>query len=101
MHRMETGEEILILDVRPRQSYRLSPVKIEGAVRIPPGEIGSRFQELPANKPIVTYCSDPGENTAARVARILIERGFRQVNVLRGGFDAWLRAGYPVEHKED
>lgn len=101
VYRMQTGEQFLFVDVRSKQSYRLSPVKIQGAVRVAPGEIGTRFQELPANKPIVVYCNDTGEETAARAARILTERGFRDVRVLRGGFDAWLRAGYPLDQKED
>ncbi len=101
VHRLEAGEEFLILDVRPKQAYRLSPVRIKGAIRVPPGNIDARFRELPANKPIVVYCNDTGEETAARAARILTERGFRDVRVLRGGFDAWLRAGYPLDQKED
>lgn len=100
VHRLEAGEEFLILDVRPKQAYRLSPVRIKGAIRVPPGNIDARFRELPANKPIITYCSEPGDGTAIRVTRILLEQGFAQVKVLRGGFAAWLRAGYPVEHKE-
>lgn len=101
MRRVEGGEEFLFLDVRPKQSYRLSPVRIKGAVRVAPNDIGTRFSQLPANKPIVVYCSEPGDATAVRVVRILLDRGFRNVLVLRGGFDAWLRAGYPVEQKED
>jgi len=31
------------------------------------------------------------------VARLLIDRGYMLVRPLAGGFDAWVRAGYPVE----
>ena len=31
------------------------------------------------------------------MARLLIDRGFTLVRPLKGGFDAWVEAGYPVE----
>lgn len=33
----------------------------------------------------------------ARVARMLIERGFKLVRPLAGGLDAWIEAGFPVD----
>jgi rhodanese-related sulfurtransferase len=35
------------------------------------------------------------------VARELMDRGFREVHALRGGFKAWRRAGFPVEPAGD
>ena len=37
------------------------------------------------------------EASAARVARLLLDRGYRNVRPLEGGFDAWLEAGLPTE----
>lgn len=31
------------------------------------------------------------------MARLLLDRGFRNVRPLEGGFDAWLAAGLPTE----
>lgn len=31
------------------------------------------------------------------MARLLLDRGFRNVRPLEGGFDAWLAAGFPTE----
>jgi rhodanese-related sulfurtransferase len=33
------------------------------------------------------------------VAQVLLEQGWKDVHPLYGGFDAWQRAGYPVEAK--
>jgi rhodanese-related sulfurtransferase len=33
------------------------------------------------------------------VAQTLLENGFHNVHPLSGGFDAWRRAGYPLEKK--
>jgi rhodanese-related sulfurtransferase len=34
------------------------------------------------------------------VAQTLLDDGFKKVKALIGGFDAWERAGYPVELKD-
>jgi rhodanese-related sulfurtransferase len=33
------------------------------------------------------------------VAQVLLEHGFHPVHPLAGGFEAWQRAGYPLEPK--
>jgi len=33
------------------------------------------------------------------VAQILTDKGYQRVFALRGGFDAWVASGYPVEEK--
>ena len=98
--RMAQGEELLILDARSRQAYRLSPVRILGAQRLPPSEPHVALKDLPSDKPAIIYCDQRGEATSGRMARLLLERGWSNVQVLRGGFEAWLRAGYPVETKD-
>jgi rhodanese-related sulfurtransferase len=37
------------------------------------------------------------EESSARVAQLLLDHGFYSVNALRGGLDAWINAGYPVD----
>ncbi|HZM90605.1 MAG TPA: hypothetical protein VFF31_29060 [Blastocatellia bacterium] len=34
------------------------------------------------------------------MAQKLLDHGFKNVHALYGGFDAWQKAGYPVEPKE-
>ena len=36
---------------------------------------------------------------AARVAQLLVDQGRQDVRYLQGGFDAWRRAGYPLNPK--
>ncbi|HSP07946.1 MAG TPA: hypothetical protein VLR94_12275 [Acidobacteriota bacterium] len=31
------------------------------------------------------------------MAKLLYDRGFHKVRPLKGGFDAWVEAGYPVD----
>jgi rhodanese-related sulfurtransferase len=98
--RQVVKEAFVIVDARTRQKYRLSPVRIQGAIRVAPAEVENRWQELPQDRLVVVYCDDVAETTSLRVAKTLRERGLPNVRVLRGGFDAWLRAGYPVETKD-
>jgi len=42
------------------------------------------------------YCTCPSEASAARVAKILMNHGFKRVRPLLGGLDAWVAAGYAV-----
>src|SRR5262245_60846017 len=55
--KMDTKEDIVVLDVRSKTAYLGSTVRIKGAVRIPPEELEERMKELPKNKLIVAYCT--------------------------------------------
>ena len=44
-----------------------------------------------------SYCTCPSEASAARVAKLLINHGFKEVRPLYGGLDAWIEAGYAVD----
>ncbi len=55
--KMDKGENIIILDVRTSGSYMGSKIKIKGAVRIDPAAIEMKYQNLPNDKEIITYCT--------------------------------------------
>jgi len=46
---------------------------------------------------VIVYCACPNEASAVKVAKALIEHGFKRVRPLSGGIDAWIAAGYEVE----
>ncbi len=54
---IDMGEPVTILDVRSARSYDNSSIKIRGAIRIPPGEIRERMNDIPTDKDIITYCA--------------------------------------------
>jgi hypothetical protein len=55
--KMDRGENIIILDVRTGADYASSKVKITGAMRIPLGQLESRYKELSAEREIIAYCA--------------------------------------------
>jgi rhodanese-related sulfurtransferase len=93
---LEAGERPLIVDVGTPIAQRARP-HIAGAVLLDLDAI-ARADDWPPDRDIVVYCACPNEASARRAAQILRGRGITRVRPLRGGLDAWLAGGYPVEH---
>jgi rhodanese-related sulfurtransferase len=74
----------------------LEPRWIPGALHVPLEAAGLHMGHLPRDREIVLYCTCPSEASVARVARVLVRHGFKQVRPLLGGLDAWIQAGYAV-----
>ena len=51
-------------------------------------------------RPLVVHCWSASCNAAEQARGRLVEAGFRQVEVLEGGLDAWVAAGLPIEGSE-
>jgi membrane protein DedA with SNARE-associated domain/rhodanese-related sulfurtransferase len=98
LHRLiESGAAPVIVDVRSQTARGLEPRWIPGAVHVPLKDMAKHLKDLPHDREIILYCQCPSEASAARVARILMNHGFKRVRPLFGGLDAWLAAGYAVE----
>ncbi len=55
--RIETGEDVVFLDIRNPRPWERAEHKIKGAIRLPFNEIDQRIDSIPKDKPIVTYCT--------------------------------------------
>lgn len=91
-----------IIDVRPGALYAEAEQKIKGAIRIRLRRIKDRLvfaplKDLPRDKEVVTYCACPEDEAGIRAAEILRNAGFTRVRILKGGWQAWLAAGGPIE----
>ena len=80
------------LDVR--EASEVAAGRIGGAIHVPLGELPSRLNELPKDRPIVAYCGH-GQRASSAVS-ILERAGLGPLLNLDGGFDAWRAAGLPV-----
>ena len=94
---IRAGGAPVIIDVRSITARALEPRWIPGALHVPLQDVARRLKDLPRDKEIVLYCTCPSEASAARVAKILMNHGFKRVRPLFGGLDAWVAAGYEVE----
>ena len=86
-----------IVDLRHPLDYMPDPRVLPGAVRIGPSELAKHANRIPLDRDVVLYCTCPSEETSAKMALSLHKLGISRVRPLRGGFDGWKEAGYPLE----
>jgi rhodanese-related sulfurtransferase len=48
---------------------------------------------------VVAYCACPNDEASVFAAQILSSANFKRVLILKGGWQAWLKAKGPVEAK--
>lgn len=95
--RLDAGEDVLVLDVRPPDGYTGDLGHIPGVTHIPLNELGQRLHELDAyrDKPIVTVCRT--DRMSSQAAQLLAQKGFANVVVAKMGMTDWNQNGYPIE----
>jgi membrane protein DedA with SNARE-associated domain/rhodanese-related sulfurtransferase len=93
---IQGGEAPLIIDVRSPTARALEPHWIPGALHISLPDVDVHLKDLPRDRDIILYCTCPSEASAARVAKMLMNHGFKRVRPLHGGLDAWVAAGHGV-----
>jgi len=82
--RMDSGDDLFILDVREPHEYQICNLK---GHLIPLGELPSRVHELDSSNEIIAHCRS-GKRSAEAVD-FLRKAGFRKVLNLRGGILSW------------
>jgi rhodanese-related sulfurtransferase len=91
----QNGTSFVLIDSRGDQAWAQG--RITGAVHLPTAEIPRRARtEIPLDTPVVTYCWGPGCNGATRAALEFARLGY-QVREMIGGYEYWVREGYPAE----
>lgn len=102
--KLTKNELVMIIDLRATGSFIDSPSKIKGAIHMKARRLSYRlgfapFKDLPRDREIVTYCACPSDEISVRAAQVLLDAGFKRVRVLKGGWQAWLKAGGQMESK--
>ncbi|WP_193609994.1 rhodanese-like domain-containing protein [Nocardioides lijunqiniae] len=82
------AEGALVVDVRREFEWRRA--HIPGSVHVPLEALLDRCEELPDDRLLITFCT--GGIRSAGAANLLVEHGFRAVNMSRGLID-WRAAG--------
>jgi glyoxylase-like metal-dependent hydrolase (beta-lactamase superfamily II) len=94
--RIERGDgDLVVLDVREKDAYLAG--HLPGAKHLPRGQLELRVdEELPdSGARILTYCQLGRISTLA--AATLRAMGYTRAVALDGGFDEWVKQGFPVE----
>jgi rhodanese-related sulfurtransferase len=97
--KMAKNEPVAIVDLRSQDSYEQSDKTIKGSLHTRVRKVANRLREIPRENEIITYCACPADEAATLAARELLANGFKRVRVLKGGWNAWLQAGGPVQLK--
>ena len=92
----------IFVDVRDPEPYRAGHIR--GAMNLPITHTETGLQKLPRDKKIVIYgqataTGDPCAESRA-TGRALLGNGFSEelLSVFADGYEAWKKAGYPVEN---
>jgi len=91
-------EEGVVVDIRAANEFKKS--HILDAVNFSMEKANKNdFTSLEnhKDKPIIVVCA--AGMTATKVANQLLKAGFKQVNLLKGGMNAWVGAGLPIAKK--
>jgi rhodanese-related sulfurtransferase len=102
--RIASGERVSVVDVRSSESFSNSDQKIRGAVHMKVRRIEHRLgfppmKDVPRQSLVVTYCSCPADESSIAAARILLQNGFTNVRVLKGGWREWVKVSGQTEKK--
>lgn len=85
-------EGAFILDVREPSEW--NEVHVPGATLIPLGQLSSRLNEVPKDKPVVVICRSG--NRSAQARDLLLGSGFSSVTSVAGGVNDWKAKGLPT-----
>lgn len=97
--RLDVGEDLLLLDVRPPEAYNGDLGHIAQATHIPLNELPQRLNELGEfmEKPVVTICRT--DRMSSQAAQLLAQHGFADVHVVKQGMVDWNKQGYPIQQE--
>ena len=94
---IDGGANPVVFDVRTTIARERDPQRIPGAIAFDLSQVDAVVAELPAEREVILYCNCPSEASAARIARLLMDRGVRSVRPLAGGLQAWIDAGFKAD----
>jgi len=85
--RIDNGDDIVLLDVRTPDEYRMMRLPYANVLHIPLGALRGRVVELPKDKDILAFCKISMRGYEAQL--ILNSAGFDRVSFIEGGLVGW------------
>jgi len=96
-HRLDTGDDTWVLDVRSQRELEYDG-EIPGAHHIHLTQIPERGREVPSDRSVFIFC---GSGVRSMVAASLLKReGWQNLTVVLGGFSAWKSVSCPLKRNE-
>ena len=85
-------DDLIIIDVREEKERSSGFIKSD--IHIPMAQVKAKLDSLDKSKKILTYCRTGSRSN--RISELLCRNQFENVYCLKGGFDAWQKAGLPI-----
>ena len=85
--KMDQGDDFVILDVRTAPQFKAKHIKDSRVMLVTLGDIRERINEIPREKEMVVICAMGVRSYEA--LRILNGAGFKDLQFLEGGLQAW------------
>jgi len=104
--RTQEAEGLLFIDSRGRGDFAAG--HIPGALNVPldrlqrsrktgPGSEGTGTFDFPGAQTLVIYCEGGDCQTSISLAKIIHDRGYKDIRIFTGGWAEWSAAGLPEE----
>ncbi len=90
---MATAKGVVILDVRTPEEFREGHLSGALLANINDPSFDTKIATIAKDKRVLVYCAAGRRSAAA--SKIMVERGWKNVTNMKGGFNAWSAAGYP------
>jgi len=94
--KIETGENVLVIDARPEDVYTEDSDQVQGAIHLTQTTAQEMFQDLPKNREYLIYTTKGEEDVSKKFANFLKDKGFTAY-AIKGGFEDWRDSGLPIE----
>jgi membrane protein DedA with SNARE-associated domain/rhodanese-related sulfurtransferase len=95
--RMDSGENVVVVDLRHVMEFESEPETIPGAVHMDAADLEEAVEAIPRDREIVLFCSCPNEATSAQMALRLRHLGITRIRPLAGGLGGWRSKGFPLQ----
>jgi len=99
--KIDSGEDILVVDLRHSLDFEANPETIPGALHIDASDLEEAYEVIPRDREIVLFCACPNEVTAARLALLLRSKGITRIRPLSEGYEGWRSRGFPMSLARD
>ena len=93
------SEPVLVVDLRGPGLFAESDITVKGSLHTKVRRVAYRLREFSRDKEVIVYCACPADEAAVLGAQSLLGSGFKRVRVLKGGWQAWLKAEGQLQPK--
>ncbi|WP_243373655.1 rhodanese-like domain-containing protein [Geotalea sp. SG265] len=95
--RIHGDRPVFLVNLRHHGDWDTGLFKARGALRVADDELEQHLGDIPHDREVVVCYEGPGDRLGVEAARTLQRKGWGDVHSLKGGFEAYLDAGLPVE----